>query len=184
MHCLDDPQDQINTGAVSFFNNSTEMMYMIPGQVHDLDVCITDELNDQVDNAQFVATCISSSNTCTNVSCDTSESILAKPRVLPAYRTTNGSIQLAGPPGSICRLQLQTIAEFQITGIWSVELLNCPPGLVLSEDKCVCSQNNDAIIGCTERTFQAQYNPLQWVGYKSDNAYNLLHGHLSFSILL
>ena len=73
MHCLDDPQDQINTGAVSFFNNSTEMMYMIPGQVHDLDVCITDELNDQVDNAQFVATCIiSSSNTCSNVSCDTS----------------------------------------------------------------------------------------------------------------
>ena len=176
LHCLNDPQDQITTDAVSFCNVSTETLYVIPGKVHDLDVCITDELNSQVTNAQFVATCVSSSaDTCPDSSCDASESILTKPRVLPAYRTTNGSIQLAGPPGSACQLQLQTISEFQITGMWSVELLNCPPGLVLTNDVCVCSQGNPAIIDCTERTFQAQFNPINWVGYRSDSATDLLY---------
>jgi len=177
LHCLDDPQDQITTGAVSFCNVSTETVYMIPGKVHDLNVCITDELNGQVTNAQFVATCVNSCvNTCSDPNYDASKSFLTEPRVLPAYRTTNGSIQLAGPPGSTCQLQLQTIAEFQITGMWSVELLNCPPGLILDSNTCVCSQSNPAIISCTERTFQAQFNPVYWVGYRSDNAVDLLYG--------
>ena len=36
LHCLNDPQDQITTDAVSFCNVSTETLYVIPGKVHDL----------------------------------------------------------------------------------------------------------------------------------------------------
>ena len=180
-HCLNDTHDQLSTAAVEFCNVSTEKLYLIPGKVHDLNVCIADELGNQVTDAQFVATC---ANTCTDTCPDpnyaSSRSFSSKPRVLPAYRTTNGSIQLAGPPGSVCQLQLQTIADFQISGMWSVELLNCPPGFVQNSDVCVCLTDqlsqNPAILGCEQTKFQAYFNSLYWIGYRSNNTNDLVYG--------
>jgi len=178
-HCLNDTQDQLSTAAIKFCNVPTGILYLIPGKVHDLKACIADELGNQVTDAQFVATCV---DTCTRAgpNCASTQSFSSKPHVLPVYHTTNGSIQLAGLPGSECQLQLQTIADFQISGIWSVELLNCPPGFVLSNDVCICltdqTRHNPVILGCEQTRFQAYFNSLYWIGYRSNNTNDLLFG--------
>ena len=178
-YCMNNTQSQISTASLEFCNVSNENVYVVPGKVHDLNVCIVDELDNQIINSQFVATCV---NTCTHTCAisdyNKSESLSNMPYVLPAYRTNNGSIQIAGTPGSNCNLQLQTIEDFQITGAWSVNLLNCPPGFVYSgkDDVCVCLSNvhNSVIQDCNAFFFQAHVNPFYWIGYKSDDATDLL----------
>ena len=175
-HCMTNTKNQISTVPVRFCDVSNESVDVVPGKVHDLNVCIEDELNNQVVDFQFIATCVV--DTCTEETCldPAAESSFSMPRVLPAYRTNNGSIQLAGTPGSTCNLQLQTIEDFQITRTWSVELLNCPPGFIYSsqEDVCICLPNRAVIPGCEPTTFQAFFNPFYWIGYRSDNATDLL----------
>ena len=180
-HCIiNNTQGHISTTPVKFCNVSNESVYVVPGKIHDLNVCIVDELDNQIKNFQFVATCVICTDTCANPSYVSSESLSNMPYVLPAYRTNNGSIQLAGTPSSNCNLQLQTIEDFQITGAWSVKLLNCPPGFVYSgkDDVCTCltdqESENPVIPGCEETVFQAFFNPFYWIGYKSDNATELL----------
>ena len=167
-HCLNNTQGHIST---RFCNVSNESVYVIPGKIHDLNVCIVDELDNQIKNFQFVATCVTHTYTCPNPN---------MPYVLPAYRINNGSIQIAGAPGSTCNLQLQTIEDFQITGAWLVKLSNCPPGFVYNskDDVCTCltdqESENPVIPGCEETVFQAFFNPFYWIGYKSDNATDLV----------
>ena len=180
-NCLNDTHDQLSTAAVEFCNVSTEKLYLIPGKVHDMNVCIADELGNQVTDAQFVATCVNMcTDTCPDPNYASSQSLLSKPRVLPAYRTTNGSIQLAGLPGSVCQLQLLTTADFQISGMWSVEILNCPPGFVQNSDVCVCLTDqlsqNPVILGCDQTKFQAYFNSLYWIGFGLNNTNGLLFG--------
>ena len=179
-YCTNNIQDQISTASIEFCNVSNENVFVVPGKVHDLNVCIIDELDSQITNAQFVATCVSTcADTCINPSV---ESRSDAPRVLPAYRTTNGSIQIAGSPGSTCQLQLQTIADFQITGTWTVKLLSCPPGFIHSskDGVCMCLTNrehqNPVILGCEQTVFQAYFNQFYWIGYRSNEAVDLLVG--------
>ena len=179
-HCIkNNIQGHISTVPIKFCNVSNESVYIVPGKIHDLNVCIVDELDNQIKNFQFVATCVTCTDTCANPNYDSSESFSNMPHVLPAYRTNNGSIQIAGAPGSNCNLQLQTIEDFQITGAWLVKLSNCPPGFVYSKDDvCVCltdsEPKNPVILGCEETVFQAFFNPFYWIGYRSDDATDLL----------
>ena len=180
-HCMNITQGQVSTVPTKFCNVSNESVYVVPGKTHDLNVCIVDELDNQVVNFQFVATCVSNcTDACPDLSFDLSKSFTNMPQVLPAYRTNSGSIQLAGARGSICNLQLQTIEDFQITGMWSVKLLNCPPGFVYNskDDICACLTNheheNPVIPGCEQTVFQAFFNPFYWIGYRSDDAIDLL----------
>ena len=180
-YCMYDIQGQISTASARFCNVSNEIVYVVPGKVHDLNVCIFDELDNQIINAQFVATCVNScTNTCPDPSISSSESFSNMPYVLPAYRTSNGSIQIGGTPGSTCQLQLQTIEDFQITGAWSLELLNCPPGYFQNskDDVCTClaERENPVIPGCEETVFQAYFDRYYWIGYKSDDATDLIVG--------
>ena len=177
-NCINDTQSQISTASLEFCNVTNERVYVVPGKIHDLNVCIIDELANPINSAQFVATCV---GTCSTDTCS-SESSSDMPRVLPTYRTTNGSIQIAGAPGSTCQLQLQTIEDFQITGAWSIELLNCPPGFIYNseDDVCTCltdhEHENPVITDCEETVYQAYFNPFYWIGYKSDDATDLLVG--------
>ena len=162
--CLNNTQGHISTNQIKFCNVLNESVYVIPGKIHD--VCIVDELDNQIKNFQFVATCVICTVTCANPSYESSESLSNMPYVLPAYRINNRSIQIAGTPGSTCNLQLQTIEDFQITGAWSVKLLNCPPGFVYSgkDNVCTCftdqESENPVIPGCKETVFQAFFNRL------------------------
>jgi len=177
--CLKNTIDHVSTAAVEFHDVSTEKL--IPGKVYDLNASIIDELGNRVKDAQFVANCVDGCiDTCIDTNYSSSQSFAHKPHVLPTYRTTNGSIQLAGPPGSTCQLQLQTISDFQISGVWSLELSNCPPGYVQSNDVCKCLTDqefeNPAILGCEQANFQAYFNPLYWIGYASNNTNDLIYG--------
>ena len=180
-HCINNTQGQISTIPIRFCNVSNESVYVVPGKIHDLNVCIVDELDNEIINFQFVATCVSGcTDTCADITYASSESFTNMPHVLPAYRTNNGSIQLAGTPGSTCNLQLQTIEDFQITGAWLVKLLNCPPGFVYSskDEVCTCltdrEHENPVILGCEETLFQAFFNPFYWIGYRSNNSTDML----------
>ena len=183
-HCLNDTQDQISTASLEFCNVSNETVYVVPGKVHDLNVSIIDELGNQITDIQFIATCVSTCSTdgCPDSNQGTSESFSNMPYVLPAYRTNNGVIQIGGTPGSTCQLQLQTIEEFQITVAWSIELLNCPPGFFHNskDDMCACltdrTHDIPVIPGCEETVYQANFNRYYWIGYKSDDATDLLVG--------
>ena len=184
-HCINSTEDQISTASTKFCNVSNETVYVVPGKVHDLNVCLIDELGNRIINIQFIATCVS---TCSTDGCPDdhshvlSESFSNMPYVLPAYRTSNGSIQIGGAPGSTCQLQLQTIEDFQTTAAWSVELLNCPPGYMYSskDDICTCltdhEHDNPVIPDCEETVYQAYFDPFYWIGYKSDDATDLLSG--------
>ena len=182
-YCMNNTQDQISTSSLEFCNVSNETVYVVPGKVHDLNVCIVDELGNQITNIQFIATCVSTCSTdgCPNDHSDaSSESFSNAPYVLPAYHTNNGSIQIGGTPGSTCQLQLQTIEDFQITAAWSLELLNCPPGYMYSskDDLCACltdrTHENPVILGCEDTVYQAYFNPYYWIGYETDDATDLL----------
>ena len=182
-YCMNDIQDQISTASSRFCNVTNGIVYVVPGKVHDLNVCIVDELDNQIINAQFVATCVNSCrNTCPNPTVSSYRSFSNMPHVLPAYRTNNGSIQIGGTPGSTCQLQLQTIEDFQITGAWSVELLNCPPGYVHNSNNDICTcltdrgHENPVIPDCEETVYQAYFDRFYWIGYKSDDATDLLAG--------
>ena len=179
LYCMNKTQGQVSTASIEFCNISNKIVYAVPGKVHDLNVCITDELDNQIINSQFVATCVNThTDMCADLIYDSSESCVSMPRVLPAYRTNNGSIQLAGTPGSTCNLQLQTIEDFQITRAWLIELLNCPPGFVYRDNMCSCltnrEQENAVILGCEQTSFRAFFNPFYWIGYRSNDATDLL----------
>jgi len=106
-----------------------------------MNICVRDELNNSVDGTQFTADCIESNMYSRNLD--------ELPNVLPAYRVTRGQIQIVGKPGTICQLRLQTITDFQITSIFNVSLLNCPPGLFF----------NNASVQCECLTTQRNHNP-------------------------
>ena len=127
---------------------------------------MTDELEERVENAMFIATCTGSQS----------------PHVLSPYHFTNGTIQIARKPNDTCHLQLQTDTEYPASTVVQVKLLNCPPGLVYNgnEQQCQCVVNHTpqtpAITGCELNHLQAYYNKYYWIGYKSDDATDLLFG--------
>ena len=137
---------------------------VVPGEIFDLPVILEDELKERVDDAMFIATCTGSQS----------------PKVLPPYHFTNGTIQIAGKPNDVCHLQLQTDSEYPASTMIQIKLLNCPPGLVYNHIKqqCQCVVNYTpqipAITGCELTCLQAHYNKYYWIGYKSDNATDLL----------
>ena len=148
-------------------NKSFELICnVIPGEIFDLPVILTDELEERVENAMFIATCTGSPS----------------PLVLSPYHFTNGTIQIAGKPNDVCYLKLQTDTEYPASTVVQVNLLNCPPGLVYNSNKqqCQCVVNHTpqipAITGCELNHLQAYYKKHYWIGYKSDDATDLLFG--------
>lgn len=154
------------TSPFNFSNTEDVSFDIIPGEVYDLQVNIVDELCQNITGTIFTANCM--------------EPVL--PNVMPFYRLTNGSIQIAGKPKDTCHLQLKTDSDYQVTKMLYITLLDCPPGFVYTNKtaQCECLVNatylNPAIKSCEMNLFQANYNQLYWIGYESDNTENLLFG--------
>ncbi|XP_065903791.1 uncharacterized protein [Dysidea avara] len=162
--CLNNTAGFVATSPAVFCNLSNETFHVIPGKVENMNICVLDELNNSISGTQFTAACTNSNSK----NCDES------PCVLPAYQVTQSQIQIAGKPQTICQLQLQTIADFQITRTFNILLLNCPPGFFFNaaSAQCECLTNhrnrNPAISSCEPYKFQAYINPSYWIGYELD----------------
>ena len=147
-----------------FLNQERSMLSIVPGEIFDLPVQLIDELGQVVSSVTFIATCNGPPS----------------PYVMPAYHFTNGSIQIAGRPGEICHLQVETDTDYQISATMQIVLLNCPPGFAYTnrKEQCKCLVNhihqNPAMGGCELTSFQAYFNQFYWIGYESDDAVDLL----------
>ena len=177
-NCFNDASKFIATSPAEFCNTSNETnIHVVPGKVEDLNICIIDELGNKITGTQFRAACIESPLI---IYKHYDELFVEPPHVLPTYQFTSRSIQIAGRPNTTCRLQLQTIGDFQITRFFNVLLLNCPPGFFFNNasSQCECltthRNHNPAISSCEH--FQAYVNPLYWIGYESDDTADLLMG--------
>ena len=164
-HHSDITESVIATSPANFkILNQKSIFTVVPGEIFDLPVQLIDELGQVVNSAMFIATC----------------SGPPSPYVVPPYQFTNGSIQIAGKPNNICQLQLETDADFQISTMVQIILLNCPPGFMYSNDneQCECLVNhthqNPVISGCELTSFQAYFDKFYWIGYESDDAVDLL----------
>ena len=140
------------------------ILTVVPGEIFNLPVELIDELGQEVNSAMFIATC----------------NELSSPYVVPPYHFTNGSIKIAGKPNKACELQLETDADYQVSTIIQIMMLNCPPGFVYADDKeeCECmvdhNHQNPAISGCELTSYQSYFNRFYWIGYESDDAVDLL----------
>ena len=147
-----------------FVHQDISILSIVPGEIFDLPVELIDELGQSVSSMTLIATCTGPPS----------------PYVLPPYHFTNGSIQIAGKPNEICELQLETDADYQISTLLQIKLLNCPPGFVYSNDneQCDCLVNhthqNPAVIGCEFSSYQAYFDQFYWIGYESDRSTDLL----------
>ena len=167
-YCYPNCHNRISTLPVNFkfLNKDNKIINVVPGEIFNMSVILEDELVTEVDSALFIATCIESKS----------------PNVLPPYQLTDGKIQIAGKSNETCHLELQTNTDYPASTTVQVNLLNCPPGLVYDESKsqCQCIVNDTpqipAISKCEMTCLQAYYNKYYWIGYKSDDATDLIYG--------
>ena len=164
------PNDMLNLISTSpmLFNFSVtndSIISIAPGQTYDLHVHLVDELCQKyMYDVMFIATCIGS----------------VSPHVVARTSFTDGPLQIAGQPVESCQLQLKTDSDYQITKILQVVLLNCPPGFVHNNEteQCECianhSHQNPVITDCDLTAFQAYFDHSYWIGYRFDNATDLL----------
>ncbi|XP_065905260.1 uncharacterized protein [Dysidea avara] len=149
-----------------FDSNNTGLVNIVPGEIHNLNVYLVDELHQNISNVMFIASCREHYS----------------PHVVPIYRITDGPIQIAGKPKETCQLQLTTDTNYQISKMMQVTLVDCPPGFVYNKYKlqCECLVNhmhrNPAITGCDLVSFQAYFNYFYWIGHLPGNSTDLFIG--------
>ena len=178
--CLNSTSTFLTTSPVKFCNISDEIIHIVPGKVHDLNFFVVDELGNNINDTRFTAVCSGKFHDPIDVS--NIHPRVELPYVLPTYQFTYGLISIAGNPNTTCQLELQTITDFQITGIFNILLTNCPPGFYFNNNSAQCEclttykSQNPAIRGCEAASFQASFNAMYWIGYESDSLRNLLMG--------
>ena len=85
------------------------------------------------------------------------------------YISENGSLQIWGRPGTEFNLTLRTLNERSVSATGTGRLGNCPLGLSLMGDECVCSASTHdrAIVGveeCDMSSFKAYLQTGYWLG--------------------
>ena len=153
-----------------FYSNYSSFIEVPPGKIFNLPVYLVDELGQNASATMFFASCIGSSSA----------------KVLSPYQVTDGPIQIAGKPNENCLLHLQTDSDYPVTTTVLVTLQNCPPGFVFNDETAQCTclvsspNQNPAITGCHQTSFQAYFDPTYWIGYQTDEALNILYGSCPF----
>lgn len=152
---------------------SQSSLSISPGRTFKLPVYLTDELNQNVTDSIFI------------VACNSGKQGYKSPCVLPLYRYTDGSIQIAGKPTEMCHLELQTDNNYQISATITVHLSKCPPGYIFDSQiqQCDCLQtklSGNPVIMCDPVHFQAYVNPAYWIGFETENTTMLMAGPCPF----
>ena len=79
------------------------------------------------------------------------------------------SIRLLGQPGSRAELSLQTVSSRMSYITLPVELLECPPGFSIQDDRCTCDQlSYSGLLGCNYTGGYSYLVPGFWAGMVRD----------------
>ena len=165
---LNDSINIISTSPAKFILSypSYTMYTTVPGETFNIPVQLVDELGQNISSVMFIATCVGVSS--------------GSPHILSTYHFTNGSVKIAGKPDEICQLKMKTDADYPVSTTIPVTLLKCPPGFVHNNKKAECecmvdyNRRNPAISDCDLTSYRAYFDRFYWIGYKSDDAEDLL----------
>ena len=132
---------------------STSQLLVVPGHYQNHGITIYDDLDMLV--SEPLRTAISRNDSDT-VRLDEASSSFVKNKV-----------KLLGQPGNTATLSLQTVSSRQSYITLSVELLECPPGFNVRNDKCECDYSSYVgILGCYET--HSYLTPGFWAGLVED----------------
>ena len=134
-------------------DNSASQLLVFPGHYQNHGVRIYNDLEMLV--SEPLRTAISNSDD-SAVRLDKASSLFVTDKV-----------KLLGQPGSAATISLQTVSPRQSYITLSVELLECPPGFNIHNDKCECdSMSYVGILGCNET--HSYLTPGFWAGLIKD----------------
>lgn len=149
----DVPGFSVSTDGARFSNNSSDLpRRIIPGEQYKHNMSTIDDLNHQIEN-MLIASFPSGKD---NIMLDDN-----------SYCLTDQNIQLTGQPHQTDTLLLQVTNARKIFATLEVELLDCPPGFTLRENRCECDVSSHiGLVRCGDGEQLYSYlRPGFWAGY-------------------
>ena len=152
----------ISTDGARFSSNSGDFLRrIIPGEQYRHNMFTIDDLNHEIEN-MLIASFPSGKD---NIILDDN-----------SYCLTDQNIQLKGQPHQTDTLLLQVTNSRKIFATLEVELLDCPPGFTLQENRCECDTSSHiGLVRCGDGEELYSYlRPGFWAGYiKGDRNHNI-----------
>ena len=146
---------RVATAGASFSTNSTQPLAVIPGEQSPHGVTVLDDLEQAV--TSLLAASFARSNQSNIV---LSDSIFL----------TNQAIEFKGRPHEQDTLIVQTVDTRRIILTLDVEMLECPPGFILIEDRCVCDAlSHRALVRCSDTDLHSYLRVGFWAGHLNDS---------------
>ena len=156
--------NDISTEVAILIPSNSEHLKAIPGKAIELGVEILDDFGNKV-GAKFTA-------------------YMRKGNIMVDSRYSsipNQTIQFTGKEGETGELVLQTLGSRKHSLGLPVDLLHCPPGYTLDQEKCICDIN--AYIGTLDcQGYTAYLMPGFWAGYVNLTDHNRNSKQLATSI--
>ena len=151
-------ENQVATEAGSFIATESLPFHIIPGDEHELDIVTTDDVGQQIETI-FRASMIENSGNSIHVD--------------ETFSCVSGNVvELKGKTRSSGVLLLETMTSRKRSIAMNVTLQPCPPGFVLSGDKCSCNtETYVATVGCDMANFQAAIKLGYWAGYIENDTF-------------
>lgn len=147
------PGFSVSTDGARFSNNSGDLLRrIIPGEQYKHNMSTIDDLNHEIEN-MLIASFPSGK-----------DSIMLDDN---SYCLTDQNIQLKGQPHQTDTLLLQVTNARKIFATLEVELLDCPPGFSLQDNRCECDASSHiGLVRCGDgKQLYSYLRPGFWAGY-------------------
>ncbi len=151
----DDPSEKQIATDVAHFNVSWDVVDIIPGEQHSLQMNMTDDLN------QLVDTTLQATTDEGNIQIDEAFSY-----------TENKRIKLRGKVGTKGRVLLQSLSLRKTSSYIEAALVRCPVGYLLNKEngECECDVNSyEGLTKCDTSNFTVFIREGFWAGYRKDS---------------
>jgi predicted outer membrane repeat protein len=160
-------EEQVSMAGSKFdIQNGSLPSMVIPGKKLELQIAIIDALNNHVNT--LLRSYVKPINN-SRVAIDDSDTYIA-----------DNTLRIYGTPGARATIHLESIDYHTIDLSFDIQILQCPPGYILSKshnervtDQCVCAWNTDALYRgltkCNNPHFQAYIVQGIWAGYSSES---------------
>ena len=155
-HYDDRNENQIATEGGSFMVTESLPFHIIPGDEHELGITTVDDIGQEIEMI-FRASIINDSD----IHIDDAFSCLS-----------GNTIEIRGGTESSGVLLLETITSRKNSIGMDIILSPCPPGFLLTDNKCTCSIDNYfGIVSCDTTNLQANIKLGYWAGYIDNDTF-------------